>query len=309
MIQPGDKLTRFDDLVPYEWRNEYDKVFFSLQSSWQISLSDRTALFSAIRLAQSISSHPVAAHPIEIDAPTKRQEVRIQLSYGEAGPTIGAHIEDIELLSGSYLIVLSPLARLEIEGSREVEARNASYAVTGILGSLFGHSIAHSIEWEFILNLKDGRISNASNPIISARPPDSFSYCSTSSLEALTSILRQQEKTGSYELAFSLAGRGLQATDPKVRFFDLWSALEILSGGDRALRRSIDTSKRGTQWRSDMLLLKIMRDKLVHHAAIPQLDGRLERVLVMTIVDVALTRCGIRDDTLLAMRQAPEITS
>lgn len=307
MIQPGNNLTGWDALIPAEWKSEYDKVFFSLQSSWQNSLSDRAALSAAIDLSKYISAHPVESYPIEIGAPHKRQSIRIQLSYGDKGAVISANTDDIELPAGSYLVILSPLPQLDTDGVREVEARNASYAVAGVLGSLFGHSIAHRVEWEFILNLKDGKISNASEPIVSAQPPDTFSYCSISSLEALKSKLREERNSEGYELAFSLAGRGMQATDPKLRFFDLWSALEILSGGDKALRRSIDTSKRGSQWRTDMLALKAARDKLIHHAIVPQIDARLQRVLVMTIIDVALTRHGIRDDALLAMREAPEI--
>lgn len=290
----------WDDFVPRSWRENdaYATVRIELHASNFAGTDDEGLLLHAARAAQELGSHSIGIGFASFTEPLKFADPKMLLAYSEGQLAVNVKLEERIIPPGDYVLVSSPTLK-SVDGENVSAAIDTGMACVGYLCAVLGPSIAHQLSHVFSIDLRDTtRFHGFSNVVENHASPAMFVYTIPDSHSLLAEYLRAEQDVDfkrRVELSFLFIGRAQRSIESTLRFFDIWTALEVLFGGYRALAGEINKASKTPGWQKRMRIIKDKRTDLVHSGQRSAISQKDERFLVTTLLRQVFRHYGISD--------------
>jgi hypothetical protein len=281
--------------------NAVDLVKIRIFTSSFMSVEEGRMPHRAAKAASSAISHAVNAQFFELLEPFEWNSMQSVFGFKSTKPHWAISGHDAKIVPGEYVAIASPTLKVD-EGRREVEADQAMDGMRGLLCALLGDSIAFDLAAEITVSKENPEsIGQIGGGVRMPIPPESYVYTSSELPDHLQQYFLAEKDPlwrARVETAFMFVGRAQMNVDPRLRFFDLWTALEVYLGGPKSLAGHIDKGHHRPGWRTAMKALKDRRDGLVHRGELNTSSPTEERLILATIIDAVCKRARIVDAVL-----------
>lgn len=288
------------DFVPLAWRENdaYAAARIELHASNFEGTGDEGLFLQAAQAAKELGSHSIGIAFANFTDPLKFADPKMLLAYNEGQLAMNVKLDERVLPPGGYVLLSSPTLK-SADGENVSAAIDTCMACVGYLCAVLGPSIAHQFSHVFSIDLRDTtKFHGFSEAIENHASPANFVYTTPDSHSLLAEYLRNEQDIDfkrRVELAFLFIGRAQRSIESTLRFFDLWTALEVLFGGYRALAAEINKANKSPEWQQRMRMIKDKRTDLVHNGKRLAISQKDERFLVSTLLRQVFRHYGIID--------------
>lgn len=283
------RINSFFELVPKSW-SENEKYAAVILEGYSSSIWDdseaRTLALSSSKIADLVSKHPIIFRFMQIKSKNELLSSSFKSLYRNGQRTINFSPKMEELEPGSYVVFLSPVAKVE-GGTADGLAREAVGLARGLLFMMEGHTVADQRMFGMTLQLGTVQQAAINSPTFeNFLLPEEFSYSTSETVKLVSERLRHnnsREFKNRLAIALTFLGRAASEMDATVRFTNMWIALEVVAGGYGQIEKLITdiTSDEGA--RQKLREIKGARDRLFHHGGRYALSQAQEQLICIAI--------------------------